>query len=90
MANARASRELIGRSSGIIKAKGEGEMSAQLGKFVYWAATIVAALICTTAVSYFANANMPIIRLPVLVLAVAFWLVGWACRYLFADRKDQR
>ena len=63
-------------------------MSAQLGKFVYWAATIFAGLILVlAAVSYFANANMPIIRLPVLLLAVAIWLVGWACRYLFADRK---
>jgi 4-hydroxybenzoate polyprenyltransferase len=66
-------------------------MSARLGKFVYWAATILAGLILVlAAVSYFANANMPIIRLPVLLLAVAIWLVGWACRYVFADREDQR
>lgn len=66
-------------------------MSAQLGKFVYWAATMLAVLILVlAAASYFANANMPIIRLPALLLAAAIWLIGWACRYVFADREDQR
>ncbi len=66
-------------------------MSARWGKIVYWAATILAGLILVlAAASYFANANMPIIRLPPLLLAVAIWLIGWACRYVFADREDRR
>ena len=57
-------------------------MSAHWGKIVYWAATIFAGLILVlAAASYFANPNMPIIRLAPLLIAIAIWLIGWACRY---------
>jgi hypothetical protein len=70
----------------------EGEsnkMDAQLGKFIYWAATFIAAFIVVLVViSYASNASEgdPVISITPLLLAGAIWLIGWVCRNVVAGR----
>jgi hypothetical protein len=64
-------------------------MDVRLGQNLYWAATIIAGLIVVAVVTgYVSNIGegLPIIPIVPLVLAGAIWLVGWACRYVFAGR----
>ena len=64
-------------------------MDVRLGKNLYWAATIIAGLIVVAVVTgYVSNAGEGEHFIPIvpLVLAGAIWLVGWACRYVFAGR----
>ena len=70
-------------------AKGDSEMDVRLGKNLYWAATVIAGLIVVAVVTgYVSNAaeGEPFIPIVPLVLAGSIWLVGWACRYVFAGR----
>jgi hypothetical protein len=60
-------------------------MDAWWGRPIYWAATIVAALIVLSVIwSYVNNVKeqYPVIPIARLVLAGVIWLVGWAFRYL--------
>ena len=53
------------------------------GKMIYWAATIIAALIVVlVALNYVSNADerYPVIPIMPLLLAGVIWLVGWAFR----------
>ena len=64
-------------------------MNAQLGKFIYWAATLIAVLIVVAVVmSYASNASEgdPVIPITPLLLAGVIWLVGWVCRNVLARR----
>ena len=66
-------------------AKGEGEMAARWGKFLYRMATILAGLIALLViVGYFYDASRgePIIPIVPLLLAGAIWLIGRSCRHL--------
>ena len=64
-------------------------MNAQLGKFIYWAATLIAVLIVVAVVmSYASNASEgdPVIPITPLLLAGVIWIVGWVCRNVLAGR----
>ncbi len=63
-------------------------MPMSLGAFLFWTATIIAGLIVVWEVwgyVYNAERGEPIIRITPLLLAAAIWLVGWVCRYMFAE-----
>jgi len=68
---------------------GKTEMTPSWGVFLFWTATIIAGLIVVWEVwgyVYDAERGEPIIWIAPLLLAAAIWLVGWACRYMFAGR----
>jgi hypothetical protein len=59
-------------------------MDPRWGKLVYWAATILAALIVLSVVwSYVGNVQdrYPVLPIARLILAGVIWLAGWAFRY---------
>jgi hypothetical protein len=60
-------------------------MDAWWGRAIYWAATIIAALIVLSVVwSTVSNVEeqYPVVPIARLVLAGVIWLVGWAFRYM--------
>lgn len=66
-------------------------MSAQaekgFGDILYWAATIIAALIAAWDFATFldgASRGRPILGVMALVFAAIIWLLGWACRHVRA------
>jgi len=64
-------------------------MAAHLGEALYWTATVLAALIVVLVVwAYVYNISRgePIIPVVALLFAVAVWLGGRGCRYVFAGR----
>ena len=63
--------------------------AVRLGKFFYWAGTIIAGLlVLAVVVSHLLNADRgePIWRIAPLVMAGVIWLAGWAGRHLLAGR----
>jgi hypothetical protein len=65
------------------------EIAWRPGEVLYWTSTIIAGLIVLlVAANYMSDTGMgePIIRSTPLLLAGAIWLVGWACRRVFAGR----
>lgn len=64
-------------------------MDTRAGKFIYWAATIIAVLIVVVVlVGYASDASEgePVIAVIPLLIAGAIWLVGWAFRHWLATR----
>ena len=64
-------------------------MFTDLGKVLYWMATIVAGVVVVLAlVSVFDSPDLggPVIGFSPLLLALGIWLTGWFCRYVFSDR----
>ena len=62
-------------------------MDASWGKFIYWAATIIAVLIvAVVAIGYVSNTEEgePIFPVIPLLVAGVIWLVGWGCRNMNA------
>jgi len=65
-------------------------MPTSFGGFLFWVASIIAALIVVWVLWNFLwdwqlwdwQGGAPIIRLPLLLIAGVIWLVGWGCRAL--------
>jgi hypothetical protein len=59
-------------------------MDARWGQFIFWAATIIAAVMVVFVVftyAYNTSENYPVLPITPLLLAGVIWLAGWACRY---------
>ena len=59
------------------------------GKFLFWAATIIAAVILLLVVydfTYGLSANFPVIDVAGLVLAAVVWLIGLLFRLVLPER----
>jgi hypothetical protein len=60
-------------------------MDARWGQVIFWAATIIAALIVLSVVwNYVRNIEdqYPVLPIAPLVLAGVIWLAGWVFRYI--------
>jgi hypothetical protein len=68
-------------------------MAARLGEVIYWAASLIAALIFIAVVydAFFGGGRADtLFHGSVIFVAILIWVFGFACRYVLADSKRDK